>query len=413
MALDDVITSLMEGNLEQLLIYLPIAIIVVGALVMLLIYLKDNWGVIFDRFSKLKTRAIQTRPKKSGEPQEVRKIDYEQEVDEVLKEQEPMKAMGGLSVLINQYFAQLLGLHGMFTHDELIDELEKKNKVNLKSFCEKLLELEYSKDEITKKELETIANEFLSIVKKHSPKSSITHPREFVKESKLFEGLKRFKSELLRDLEKKTTLEDKLGKVIDKTFQEIWGFIKEHFTPVNVPKKVSFNVVLEDVGAKKKQKVLKNILSEERPTVESFFYFIYLAFRRRIRENKRVNNINRMLSQGKDALSKKKRDVLKAQQIYSSIIPVYNALSEKGKDKMLPKIVLFYEDINNAVNFQKAMMQLLQLKLALRSNEQKQAMQYYLEVSKIYEQLPQQYRNEIYEQFLSLEKELKIGAAKK
>lgn len=402
--LDDIINSIVGGNIEQLLLYFPIFIIGIGLLVLIIFYVKDRWHIILGWSLKFKEKAKKSKIKKViKKVEETRKVDYKKEVENLLKDKDSTKAMDRFLVLINQYFAQLFNLHPVFTYEELINELEKKKKVDLKTFCEKIVRIEFSKNEVSRQELESIANEFLNLTKTPSLRLKLPSPK-FIKNIKLFEKLKRFKEELQSDLEKEKTFEDKIEMVIEKVTKSSWGLIKGYFSSTKVPKKVSFDAVLEDV---KQHKTSKGTLFDEdrQPTIEGFFYFIYLRVRKKIRENEKVNEINSIIKQGAYVLLEK-RDVIEAQDLYYSLIPLYNSLSDKQKSRMLPKIVLFYEDINNAINFHKAMMYMLHLKLALKSKENTIAEQLYSEVSKIYEQLPSQYKNNLYEQFLDLEKEL-------
>ncbi|MDP2908888.1 MAG: hypothetical protein Q8N77_03715, partial [Nanoarchaeota archaeon] len=223
--------------------------------------------------------------------------------------------------------------------------------------------------------------------------------------------LSRFKKELQRELEKKKTIQDKVSKAIEKTAETVWDSVRGYLSPVSIPKKVSFNKVLKDVKQNKQEKSFKSLFDEEQPTLEGFFYFIYLTLRKGIKENKKINEINNIITCGRKLLSEKK-DVIQAETLYYSLIPICNSLSDKNKRRTFKEIVLFYEDIQNAVNLQKAMRYLLQMKLALKSKQTIKAKQAYMEVSKIYEQLPSCYKNEIYEQFLDLEKELNINNLK-
>lgn len=411
MAVDDIINSIMAGNLEQLLLYFPIIIIGIGALVMLGMYSKDHWHTVLNWIFELKElkakkskRQTKTTGKEIGEKQ---KINYKTEVQKILEEKNTTKAMDKFSILANQYFAQLLGLQQAFTYEELIKEFEKKEKKDLKEFCEDLLRIEFSKNEVSREELIGITNKFLKITKIHVLKFELYKPR-LIKRIKIFNRLSRFKKELQIELEKKKTVQDKISKVIEKTTEAVWDSIRDYFSPVIVPKKVSFNTVLEDVKQNRQEKSFKSIFREEKLTVEGFFYFMYLTLRKKIKENKKIDEINKVIIQGRKLLSEKK-DVIQAKALYYSLIPAYNSLSDKNKRKIFTKIVLFYEGIQNAVNLQKAMRYLLQMKLALESKQVLKAKQAYAEVSQIYKQLPSYYKNEIYEQFLDLEKELTIN----
>ncbi|MCG2718213.1 MAG: hypothetical protein L6408_05190 [Nanoarchaeota archaeon] len=168
--------------------------------------------------------------------------------------------------------------------------------------------------------------------------------------------------------------------------------------------------MLEDVNKHKRKKGLKKIFDEEQPTVEGFFYFIYLVLRKKLMEERKVKEINNIIKKGRTTLLEK-GDVIQVRELYNLLIPLYNSLSDKNKRKILKKIVLFYEDINDVMKFQKSMMYLLQLKLALGSKNSERARQFYSKVSELYEQMPSKYKNEIYEQFLGLEKELNIDIA--
>ncbi|MBU4502880.1 MAG: hypothetical protein KKA79_09870 [Nanoarchaeota archaeon] len=417
MVLDDVINTIIEGNIEQLLLYLPIFIIGIGFLILVGPYIKNHSGTVKNTFSSLlskfkrKPQGSEIKKIKEKLEDKEQKIDYTKEVERVLKEKNPAADMDNLLILINQYFSQLLNLRYVFTYEELIKELEKRRKSRLKEFCENLLELEFSKNEVSRAELESIAYEFLNIIKKHPLKwLKKPAPKEFIKRIKFLNRLRRFKKELQRDLEKKKTIQDKIDKVIEKIIKTVWKSIKHHFASTKIPKKVSFNAVLEDVNKHERKKGLKKIFDEEHPTVEGFFYFIYLVVRKKLREERKVKELNNIIKEGRTALLEK-GDVIQVRELYNLLIPLYNSISDKNKRKILKKIALFYEDINDIMKFQKAMMYLLQLKLALGSKNSERARQFYSKVSELYEQMPSKYKNEIYEQFLGLEKELNIDIA--
>jgi len=407
MILDDMIRSIVEGDIEQILTYLPILIIIISTSILAGFYLTKSWPNLLDMMLRFVSKHKQVRPKKIIDAkQEKQNVDYPREVDNILKEKDASKAMDGLSVLINQYFSQLFNLHGTFTYEELINEMEKRNKTNLKEFCENLIKIEFSKNEISRKELEEVADDFLSLIKTRSLRLIIS-PKRLVRKFKTIESFKRFKRELQRDLEKEKTIQDKIIRFVEKISKSSWSSVKGYFSPTKVPKKISFEEVLEDVMRQKTKKSLGTIIVEDKPTVEGLLYFIYLALRKRLRENKKLNEINQIIENGKQILSEK-QDVIQAETLYYSIIPIYASLPDKEKKRILAKIVLFYESINEVIKLQEATRYLFQLKLALESKEREKAEQLYLIVSKIYEQLPAEYKNEIYARFLDLEKRLNI-----
>lgn len=412
MILDNIIRSIAEGNIEQILLYLPIFIILIGTSILAGIYLRDSWPTLLNMLLRLISKARRVKPQRIVEvKEEKQKIDYPREIEDLLKEKDSSKAMDRLSVLINQYFAQLFNLHEVFTYEELISELEKRKKINLKEFCEKLVRIEFSKNEVSRKELEDISDEFLSLIKKPSLRLIIS-PRRLVRKFKIIENFKRFRKELQRDLEREKTIQDKIVKFVEKIVTSSFGLVGGYFLPAKTPKKVSFEAVLEDVRQQKTKRSFRTIIAEDKPTVEGLLYFVYLAIRKKLRENQKLSEINQIIKQGKQSLLEK-QDVIQAETLYYSLIPIYVSLPDESKKKILPKIVLFYESINDVVKLQEAVRYLFQLKLALESNEKERAEQFYWMVSKIYEQLPAEYKNEIYEQFLGLERELNANNLKR
>lgn len=419
MIFDNLIKAIVEGNIEQLLIYFPIFIIGVGLLVLLVISIKDSLKNVSGflpsfrdisppsfKFKKPSFRFI--RPKKKRVEERVEKeVDYKKEIDKVLKEKSSIKAMESLSILINQFFSHLLGLHYAFTYEEVIKKLEAGGKKGLKEFCEKLQQAHFSKDAVSREEVENIAYEFLDITKKYGPKGEQL-TKKAVKKSKLLIQLKRFKKELQREWGKGKNIEEKLDKVVGKTGETVWDGVKGYFLPTKTPRTVSFNAVLKDIKKHERKKGLATIFEEDYPTVEGFFYFVYLVLRKRIMENKKLNKIKGFIKEGQDILSTK-MDVIQAQGVYTTLIPLYNSLSTENQKRILPKIVLFYEDINNCMKLQKAAMYLFHLELALKSHDGEKAKYFYSEVSKLYEQIPSQYKNKIYELFLNLEKKLNMN----
>lgn len=284
MALDEIIRSVVEGDVEQLLIYIPIFIIGIGFLIILITYVKDNWKTLSDKLSKLKKRR-----KPLSEEQQKIEVDYKKEIENILEKNNPTKAMDGLSVLINQYFLDLFDMHHSpaFAYEELIDELEKKGKPQLKGFCENLLRIEFSKNEVSREELEKVAYQFLDITKEYPlKKAEQISSKKFIQRINFFKRLSRFKRELQKDLEKKKTFKDKLNKVIEKTSKTIWKSVKDCFSSTKVPKKVSLTTVLEDVNQSRQKKESKAIFGEDRLTIEDFFYFLYLLIRKKIRKEK-------------------------------------------------------------------------------------------------------------------------------
>ena len=309
MALDEIINAIAEGGIEQLLLFFPILIIGIGLLVIAIPYIKGNWQTILSKLSKFKKKPIPSISKKIQSPIEKKQkpeINYQKEVEEILKEKYSAKAMEKLSVLINQYFSQLFNLRHVFTYEELINEMERKGRVKLKEFCENLLQIEFSKNEVSRRELENIAHNFLKITKEH-PSEEIKEgvSKKPDKRAKFFNWLRRFKRELQRDLEKERTLEDKLERIIEKVGKSIWDFIKKFFSSTKVPKKISFKILSEGVKQHKPKKGLKAIFGDESPTIESLFYFIYLTMRKRIREKKKIKEIKEVIKRGQFNLLKK------------------------------------------------------------------------------------------------------------
>ena len=118
-----------------------------------------------------------------------------------------------------------------------------------------------------------------------------------------------------------------------------------------------------------------------------------------------MKKINALLVKGRKILSES-QDAIKSRKIYMEILDLYNSLPPKDQKELLNKIVLFYEDLNELLKFQKANMYLLQLKMALKTNQKKQVAQFYSVISKLYGEMHPKYRNEIYNQFLEMELEM-------
>lgn len=336
--------------------------------------------------------------------------DYKKEIEEILKEKSPTEAMNRLSMIINQYFSKLFDLHYVFTYEEMIKKLKKDGKIRLKEFREKFLSLQFSKNVVSKEELENITYEFLEIIEKHPLKKWEQPPKKAIRKIKFFIRLRRFKKELQREWRRGKTFEEKLDKVVGKTGKTLWGDVRGYFSSTKTPRTVSFNAVIEDIKKYNKKRGLTAIFEEDQPTVEGFFYFIYLIFRKRLMETKKIKKIKSIIEGGHSILLEK-MDVIQAKATYNMILPIYNSLSTENQKRMLPKIVLFYEDINNCIKFQKARMYLSHLESTLKDRDSKKAKQFYSEVSKLYEQMPPHYKNIIYEQFLNLEKEFNISIA--
>lgn len=413
MDLEDIPKALAEGNIEQLILYFPIFVIGLGVLILIAVYMKGILKGLSGLLPNLKGISLPLPRFKFKKPKRQlegitgleESINYQKEVGEIRKITNPTKAMDELSILINQYFSQLFDLHHIFTYEEIIKRLEKGGKIKLKEFCENLLHTQFSKNVVSKEELESIAQEFLEITKKYPIK---IFESKKLKKRKSFVRLRRFKKELQREWGKGKNLEDKLDKIIIKTGKTGWNFTKSFFFSTKVPKTVSFKAVLEDIKKYEKKEGITKIFKEDKPTVEGFFYFIYLTLRKGMMERGKIKKIKGIIKGGETVLSKK-RDVIRAQAMYNTIIPVYNSLSFKSKEKILPKIVFFYEEITNCMKFQKAMMYLLQLELSLKAKDNEKAKQFYFIIAGIYEQIPSQYKNVIYERFLNLEKEFNLN----
>lgn len=349
MALDEIINSIVEGGVEQILLYIPILIIGIGCFVLIIFYLKDHWKAFADKISKLKKQ-----PSKPKQPDNRAKkkpgVDYKKEVEEITAKKNPTDAMDELLGLINKYFSQLLDMHYTFTYEELIEKLEKEKKVRLEGFCEKLLQIEFSKDEVTRKELKDIASEFLKIMKEYPLKKGEQPSKNLLERIKIFNKLKRFTGELKKDLEKEKTVVDKFSKAIGKTSKTIWDSTKDYFASTKTPRKVSFHKVLKDAEERKRKPFFERIFHEEKPTIEGFFYFLYLLVRKKITEKKKMDKLNDLIKRGQKML--KGEEISRARAIYNSIIPLYNSLAPKNKRKMLPRIVKLYLEISK--NYKKA-----------------------------------------------------------
>ncbi len=411
MTLDEILNSMLtEGNLEQILMYFPLVIIGFSILIMLLLYIKNNSKTVqsflseFRVKSKLQLRRLYYRIKKQNITKK-KENKYEREINKILKYKDPTQAMDELLLMINQYFAEMMAMDYIFTYEEIISKLEKQRKTHLKKFFEKLSNITFSKDEISKKELKTIAEEFLSIVKKRIERERQRRSK-FAPFFKYIRKFNQFRKELRKAIRSKESWEEKVNIAIQlslmKIWKSIWTPIKNTFTPTKVPKKVSFENILKEVKEKKKE---TKLFDDERPTVEGLFYFLYLMLRKRLHEKKRIDEIYNKILKGQEILAKKKY-VIRAEEIYKSIIPLYNSLSEKNKKTILPKIIGFYENIKDCIKFQKAMKDLLYLKKAIRSKKKENIQRLYKEVSKIYQELPQDYKSEIYEHYLEISQEL-------
>jgi len=414
--LDDLLTRLAEGNTEQILFYTPFLIIGLGILIMILIFIIRKLGNFSGFFAKLKEKfkSGKSKPVKSKTALKEKKKDYKKLVSNALKITDPTKAMDELLIIINQYFSQLFNLKNVFTYEELISKVEENVKnVKLKEFCEKLINIGFSDNEVSREELEDIAKNFIILTKKHPLHTGLRpRPKAYLNKLKIFRRFRRFRKELKAELSKKKTIKEKTDKVIEKTGKTIWDSVKQKLWHTKVPKQVSFDNVISDIS-KNKQKDLKTVLKEEeKPTLESFFYFIYLFIRKRWAEQRNIRRINDIIIKGKHELMKK-GDIAKAQELYYSIIPIYNALAEHNKEKTLQKIVLFYEEINKVMILQRIRIYILQIKLLVKSKDYMKAKNLYSEVTKLYQQIPSDYKNAIYDSILEMEKDINASMTQK
>ena len=170
-------------SVASLLVIFPIAMVGLGLIFFIGLYIKDHYKDI-SHFFRVKF--------KRGKAKEIKKkvVDYPKEVQTIQKrlpDLEPEDAIQHLSNLAKKYFAEKFNIDYEFTHGELERELEKEKK-SWATFPKKLSHLRYSGEPLSKKEVGALVKEFWDIVKYEKRKKlSLTVVEKLRKRSLGFE----------------------------------------------------------------------------------------------------------------------------------------------------------------------------------------------------------------------------------
>lgn len=286
-----------------LVIFVPLLLVLFIWIIILIVYLKNNFHkftlILYNlkkalqktSFWKIpnaikKIRKLKAEDKKKEEESEDKKEDKSEDkkefkikkdltphVDKIskfetklpkLKNDEAFKSFNNLT---KNFFSDLLGMNYEFTDQELIKELHKKRK-GLIQFANDLAHLKYSGTEITKEHMTKLLDEFKAIVKTHAKESQE------------------------RKAKKPLSTIDFLIKQDKKIFENIKKYIKF-------------------LKTENRKKQIKNLLDEERSILK--------------------NNIKTI------------------KKTYNQILDYYTQLSPSDRAKIYPELMEFYQNINRAI----------------------------------------------------------------
>ncbi len=196
-------------SISTLMVTIPLAMMVLGLLFFVGLYVKDHYKSIISTFkNKLKRRKVREVGKKV--------TDYPKELQDMQKRLpilEPEEALQNLSNLAKKFFAEKINIEHEFTSRGLEKELEKVNP-SWASFPQRLSQLRYSSEPLSKKEVTELMKEFWNIIKYEKRKKvSLTvveklKKRRLILEIGLLKNLRHYLERAKPEKEEKLTSKD-------------------------------------------------------------------------------------------------------------------------------------------------------------------------------------------------------------
>ncbi|MDP6641879.1 MAG: hypothetical protein QGF74_00660 [Candidatus Nanoarchaeia archaeon] len=158
------------GQNYSIIVLLPLVLILMGILFFLFIYIRDNLPNIKGIFPKKK---IGIKKKKKEEIF----IDYRKEFDSFksrTKKLDVNEKFNQFSGLSKDFFSYTFDINRQFTHEELENHIKKGKEVII-PFSQEIEDIKYNKEEISKKDLNKLINNFELIVKKYSKRKKLEY----------------------------------------------------------------------------------------------------------------------------------------------------------------------------------------------------------------------------------------------
>lgn len=318
-----------SDNINVLMVIFPLALIGLGLLFFLFIYLRDNYKNIFNFKIKLpfKKKEKKEKYKTDVKSKLTRRIkDFQSQYKNLTKEE----VLDNLSDLTNDFIKEKLNIDYVFTHDEIAPILKNKKQEWYK-LSEKINELRYSGKEVSQKELDSVVKEFSSIVKSKLPSEPEKLPvhKEIQKKTIKFEIsiLDKLKHYLKRS-SKEPLQKEKIQR--SKKIKEIQNILE---TKNIEPAKPLFFEKIENN--------ISNFVRKELNIVKNTKNYI----RRRLtksRENQFLETIEEGLK------FTRKKDIVNAKLSYQKALKIYYKLPLETEEEIANRLTELYEKIEEA-----------------------------------------------------------------
>ncbi len=154
----DYLAILTDPN--KLLIALPVAMMAIGLIIILAIY-------VAPLFKKKKVKVDTT--KKEKEQRRTEKINFHQELDNINHLKNTSIATKKVSLLATKFFSHLFNMEKSFTYQEIKKEAENSGLHEIAEFCGMLSSMNFAKDTYSNSDLENLKTKFRRVLDLYEP----------------------------------------------------------------------------------------------------------------------------------------------------------------------------------------------------------------------------------------------------
>ncbi len=341
---------------DKLLIALPIAMMSIGLIIIIGIY-------VTPMFKKKKVKTELAKKEKEQKP--IERINFYQELDNIDNIKNISTAAKKISVLAKKFFSHLFNMEHSFTYEEIKKEAENSGLYEIAEFSGMLSSMNFAKDTYSGSDLESLKSKFRKVLD-------------------LYEAMVEDSEEEQTAIKAATRIQENLKQISSKLSDMLYAF----------------QIIILHKGEGLEARQFEEHLKKNYPQLFKKDAKDYKETVKKIEGNK--NKIRCLIKLGYAEI--KKGNTNRANGIYNAITPLLKELSLKDKEDMEEQADQLHTNIINLIGLKISQELIHKINSDLLSGEYSRARQVFDQLGDVYYNLPYELSTQIYKEWENIRK---------
>ncbi len=341
---------------DKLLIALPIAMMSIGLIIIIGIY-------VTPRFKKKKVKTELAKKEKEQKP--IERINFYQELDNIDNIKNISTATKKISVLAKKFFSHLFNMERSFTYEEIKKEAENSGLYEIAEFSGMISSMNFAKDTYSNSDLESLKNKFRKVLD-------------------LYEAMVEDSEEEQKTIKAATRIQQNLKQISSKLKEMLYAF----------------QIIIMHKGEGLEARQFEEHLKKNYPQLFKKDAKDYKESVKKIEGNK--NKIRCLIKLGYTEI--KKGNTSRANGIYNAITPLLKELSMKDKEDMEDQADQLHTNTINLIGLKISQELIHKINSDLISGEYGRARQIFDQLGDVYYKLPYELSTQVYKEWENIRK---------